>query len=573
MRDRILRLFQLRYAYPNQLEADRARVLVRLSWVVMVIAALWIVFADLIPLLTNTASATASADLVLTSLILLVTAGIYWLVQTGRLALASLAFVAILLVGSIYGALVEYPLSDQAPISHAALIVLVIPLVAAALLRRREIWLVAGILTVMVIYAALVQSQSAQPVTYIPGVIVFNDASIVLAAILMMTLFLGILGGAPERIANEALTNVQERQWIHEFSHQLDQSADEADLTARTLVGLRDHYGFLFTQFYSLGEGGVLRRSQGGATQLSRAEGGDLRLGLAHPIGEAAQRQGPVIITGDSPDARRAYLTPPAAAGLAVPVIHQGTVLGVLDVQQTAASGFSPAQVAWVQLLTDEFARLLARIRNQSELQRALREQDNNLRRLESQVLDYQQRDQRGVGATWQQYLVNRAQEAIGFNLEAGASPEMVAAHDLPPTLRATLASGQVAVETVGDEQLINIPITFRDYTLGVMSFAVSKDQAVSERQLEMAQTVAQRLALALDNSRLLEQTQAQAQRERTASDVTQYLIGATDVNTVLNRAAESFNQALGALYTRIYIQPEALAEETFQSPSQEGRA
>jgi GAF domain-containing protein len=93
------------------------------------------------------------------------------------------------------------------------------------------------------------------------------------------------------------------------------------------------------------------------------------------------------------------------------------------------------------------------------------------------------------------------------------------------------------------------------------MAFAVPKEQAVGERQLEMAQDISSRLALALETRQLFERTEAQALRERKASETASLLISATDVRAVLNLAAESFNQALGAVRTHIYVHPGLLAD------------
>jgi hypothetical protein len=88
------------------------------------------------------------------------------------------------------------------------------------------------------------------------------------------------------------------------------------------------------------------------------------------------------------------------------------------------------------------------------------------------------------------------------------------------------------------------------------MSFTVSGDRPLTERQLETAKVVANRLALALENKRLIEQTRAQADRERVASDVSNSLISATDVDSVLSVAVESFREVLGAVNSRIHVQP-----------------
>jgi GAF domain-containing protein len=138
--------------------------------------------------------------------------------------------------------------------------------------------------------------------------------------------------------------------------------------------------------------------------------------------------------------------------------------------------------------------------------------------------------------------------------------------------MRAVLRDGAAHVEIQGDEQIVSLPILFRGETLGAISFAVPAERPVSERSLEMAQIVVNRLSLALENTRLFEQSQMQALRERKASDVAQQLISANDVRSVLNLAAESFNQALGAVRTRVYLQPDRMMEPGAQPQSEEVR-
>ena len=72
-----------------------------------------------------------------------------------------------------------------------------------------------------------------------------------------------------------------------------------------------------------------------------------------------------------------------------------------------------------------------------------------------------------------------------------------------------------------------------------------------------MLRTVANRLGVALESNRLLEQTQAQAQRERKASEIGGLLLSETDMEAVLELAVDNFNEALGAVHTRVYLEPE----------------
>jgi GAF domain-containing protein len=76
-----------------------------------------------------------------------------------------------------------------------------------------------------------------------------------------------------------------------------------------------------------------------------------------------------------------------------------------------------------------------------------------------------------------------------------------------------------------------------------------------------MARNVAGRLALALENKRLLERSLAQAEREHQASEAASLLLSATDVDAVMRLAADRFNDAMGAVRTRIQLRPEVISE------------
>jgi GAF domain-containing protein len=113
------------------------------------------------------------------------------------------------------------------------------------------------------------------------------------------------------------------------------------------------------------------------------------------------------------------------------------------------------------------------------------------------------------------------------------------------------------------------VPITLRDQVLGALTFAIPADRSISERQVDMLRTVANRLAVALESNRLLEQTQAQAQRERKANEIGSVLLSETDLEAVVSLAAENFNEALGAIHTRVYLEPGVFAGD-IHVPAQE---
>lgn len=130
----------------------------------------------------------------------------------------------------------------------------------------------------------------------------------------------------------------------------------------------------------------------------------------------------------------------------------------------------------------------------------------------------------------------------------------MMALDQLPATTYASLHAGQIVMEPNGDKTLVMVPIRLRDVLLGALSFRIARSHELNQRQQELIQDVVDRLALALENRRLLQQSQSQAQREAKASEVARLLFSETDLTALLSVAAGQFNEALGAVNTSVRV-------------------
>jgi hypothetical protein len=187
-----------------------------------------------------------------------------------------------------------------------------------------------------------------------------------------------------------------------------------------------------------------------------------------------------------------------------------------------------------------------------------LETQQSTSERLQTQVTELRRQYEQTLGSDWVNYLQSRGMAAFGFDL-AGRNVGLRPASDLPDHLQAAMQRGEMMTEMRGSEQIINLPIKRFNEVLGAMSFTLPVDHKLTDRQIDMANAVANRLAVALENARLVEQSQAQAARERKAGEISDLLLGQQEISTLLNIAAESFNEALGATFTRIYLEPAAL--------------
>jgi GAF domain-containing protein len=561
-------LFSVRHIYLNPIDRQRASVLLVVNWTLVLAAIAWLGVAVLPRLIReqflDIQAVFSSALIAVLSLI------IFRFIQTGRLRNAIWLFV-LMLTASILQLVVFW--STQGPsVSGAFVIAITIPMVAAGvLLNRRGMMLIATLLIGSMVYAGISQAQHPAPITYLPAETALIDTPIIIISLSLILIFLMIFTGNLERIANESLSDIRQRQWITEFGIELGGVDDESRVLSRALDVVRDRFQYIFAQFYLLDDEGHFNRTMRyGATHPEAVSRENFNLSDANVIYDVLKQKKTLLTSSDDPVARRSHLLSSANYGVAVPIVRHDIMLGVLDVQSAGQTAFSQNEIQALMLFAEQVSTALLHARTVNDLQRTLNEQVTVNERLQGQVADFTRRERHGVSTTWNQYLEGRGKSIIGYNIEPDNTPTPVPANDVSETLQATLQSGELHIENTGDEQIVNVPITFRDQTLGAMSFAVPKGQQLSERQVEMARIVAERLALALENTRLFEQSQAQALRERKASEVSGLLIGATDVYSVLNLAAENFNEALGAIHTRIYIQPGAFAEPLAEAREEE---
>jgi GAF domain-containing protein len=561
------RLFTVRYNYLDPISLQRARVLLFINWLIFAAVALWTLGTQ-VPSLFQTQGGSPVTLLVFAAL-LAVNLVIYYQIQHGRLRWAVWLLVSLLTLSGMQTFITNPAASN---LGSLVVLALLIPLIAAGVLLNRAGTIAVGLFLIVVfILMAVFQSQHVSPLTTIPARTVTTDLLTTLTITLLIMGFLVVFAGNVERVAADALTDVKERDTVIRFGNELGSLEDENAALTKALAIISGEFRYIFAQIFLLDDEGNLKRGLRSTMNTTEVVGRvSFRISDSNPISEAAQFRQTVITASTDPDKRRLYMLSSATFAAAVPVISGDQVLGVMDVQTASPNGFSPAELNILELLGQQMGNALVRIRHVTDLQRFAREQEAVAVRLQTQLVSYLQREQRGLTTTWSSYLEGRGQQAIGFDIEADGNTTPVPASDLPPALRSTLEEGELRLETQGEEQFINVPIIFRDQTLGAMSFALPKDQDIDERQIEMARVVADRLALALENTRLFEQSQAQALRERKANEVTSMLIGSTDVRTVLNRAAESFNEALGAIYTRIYIQPDVVSEQLIQAREEE---
>lgn len=553
----IRRIYTPRYDYDNELDQQRASglqalVIVLLGLLALLTFGLLVAQAGLIP---RTGSL-PPLDFGLAS-VLLVMGGsliaVYILIQRGRLDWASWLMVGLLILGTL-AQITNYEFEP---------IYLLIPLIAAGVLLNRRGLVITMLLLAMGIlarYSAV--SQLDTPVRIIPsreiGLATFQAFSITILIFILLYVF----GGASVRISRQMVRTYQRMQGVTSLTPQLAAATSEEDLMVLVMQTAQERLGYALAQIYLVDAGGhINRRVRRGAGQQATLSTSGSNPGEADVIGEAAQTGKPVLVTDRDGEPRSRHLVAPSRRAVCLPVIFSNQqAAAVLDLQSTSTSAPGEGELEVLTTLAEAFAAAWEKLTVTADQARLINEQAAQIERLREQVGTLEGRARQTVTQSWEGYLHGRGDDLIGFDLvrqEQGLNErDLRAASDLPPELRAALETGEPQITVEDEEQVVNIPIHVRNTLMGAMAFRIPANQLVTARQMETARIVAERLGLALESTRLYEQYQAQARRERKASEVTGVLLGATDLNRLLNAAAGAFNEALGAVSTRVTIEP-----------------
>ncbi len=551
-------LFSVQYPYIDPAQRQQARSILTLVWL-QVVALLALVAVSVIfpsQAVLGTGSQFIQIGIVISLLIAFV---IYNFVQTGRSRAAGWLLMALILVSN-FAQVIEASIGAPIAMTPGNVLLLIIPLVAAAALTGiRGFAAIFGLSILLLFWLVGRRAGMAEPVTIVPAELAFATLSEVLIGFFTIGLIMTLYIQGTRRVLTEGVSEIGQWQRIADLNTRLAPIETEPEAVTTLLAALRDDLGYNAAWLYLTNlESQFTRLLRINLGKLDTVEGDALSIATNSPMMDAVKHRQPEYAEMTDLPTRRRHLLPTSRASLSVPVLYQGDLLGVLDVQHTRV--FRPDDLETIQQIAVALGTALGRIRLLTDLRQSVREQERTAQQLRTQLSDLRQREGVGLSNAWSRYLGGRGQKAVGFDLESQGL-HLTPASDLPASLAEALANGKVLVQATPEGNVINVPIRFREQTLGAMSFTLPPGQQPGSRQLDMATAVAERLAVALENTRLIEQTQAQAQRERTASMVATRLLGQTDVRRLLDEAADSFTQALNAVHTRIYIQPGTFAE------------
>lgn len=238
-------------------------------------------------------------------------------------------------------------------------------------------------------------------------------------------------------------------------------------------------------------------------------------------------------------------LLPGARSEIVLPLRVGRRIIGALEIYSPQETAFNADDATVFQSVADQLAVAIENTRLLEEMQQTLRELElaSGQYTQESWRMSVE-RGRRGIGYRYRRLGIERVSDLSPEARNAWLNGAPVVASEQPEAA----GGGQE------DGGAVAVPIKLRDQVVGVLDLNF-ENQSVSPETLTLVEEIAGRLALALENARLLDETRQRAQRDRLIADITSQVRASMDIERILKTAVQGIGAALGT--DRAFIQLE----------------
>ncbi|GAB4448263.1 MAG: hypothetical protein Kow0031_30800 [Anaerolineae bacterium] len=321
-------------------------------------------------------------------------------------------------------------------------------------------------------------------------------------------------------------TQVRERTSDLTLSMELGQQASAIrelePLLETTVAFLEEQFRVDAVQVYLVDDLGqnlvVAESSQQIPLQARRA----VAIGDDSIPGQAAARALPNLVA-DTRQSHSYTLRPPlpeTRSHLAIPLLVEQRVIGVLDLQANTPNTFTQEKLTVFEAVATQLAISIDSARQWALALEAQARAEQALKQLTRQ--------------SWSETLETR-REALGYSYNLSA----------------------VAPATGAGNGDVQVPLTIQNQQVGRLAVSVPPGRRITEDEQELLNAVAQQLAQKAENLRLFNQTQQRASREQMARQIADKMRAAPDVESVIETGLNELAHALGVSRAYVKLTPE----------------
>ncbi|GAB4479589.1 MAG: hypothetical protein OHK0031_00030 [Anaerolineales bacterium] len=301
------------------------------------------------------------------------------------------------------------------------------------------------------------------------------------------------------------------------------------ELLNRSAQLVLDRFGFYHTGIFLLDpqrEYAVLRASPTEAGRAMLERNHRLKVGEVGIVGYVSASGEPRVALDTGSDATyfNNPLLPNTHSEMALPLKINNQVIGVLDVQSQESNAFDQDDIATLQTMADQLALAIQRIQLVEELQKNLSELEQT----------YQQ----FTLSSWRNYA-SSGKGLAGYQYDGN---KLIPLSSLPTETANVLRQGRPVSIPGENKTILTVPVKLRDQVIGALKMEFNGENLTAET-IKLAEDIAARLAIALENARLYTETQKQAARDRLTSEIAAKIGSSVNVETILRTAVQELGR------------------------------
>ncbi len=287
----------------------------------------------------------------------------------------------------------------------------------------------------------------------------------------------------------------------------------------------------------------VLEASNSSAGQKMITEEFRMELNANSATGYAALTGKPILGEENNPHAQAQ-----TRSQILLPLLVRGSTIGVLDLQSQTPNTFETEDTEALMVLADQVAITIEHARLLRQTQEAL-----NIAQNVTQTYIRQE---------WSSLAKRKSNLSYLHSVTGGKTlPPQQASQEVELVLRHGSIIKKDKTNNHTERAILAIPIRTGEQTIGAIRIQSQTDNREwNADEINVARTIAERLSLALENARLVENSQKQASKERTIGEISAKISAATNIDNILQVAVQELGNMLSG--SDVFIQFQGPAEE-----------
>lgn len=370
-------------------------------------------------------------------------------------------------------------------------------------------------------------------------------------------------------LENRVAARTQRLEIIASLSERLNAILDVDTLLAEVVNQIKDNFSYYHAHIYLLDadeEKLVVAAGTGPAGAQMKAMGHNIPLNAVTSLVAQAARTREVVSVGNVREAAGWLpnpLLPDTHSEMAVPIILEGKMVGVLDVQQDEVAGLDEADANLLRSLANQVAVAIRNARLFEEVEANLAEARELQRKYILDSWDPAQAAKLGAG----QVKFSLGESTTLSDQAIAKARAQALAHRQPIVVTLPGAgnsdeadSGDMGETPAEVSRAWVAPIVLRDIPIGNLQLHdIEPDREWSEGELALIEAIIVQVAQTAENLRLIDEAQERANRERLIGQISDRLRRASDMEALMKIAVEELSGVLKP--TRTFVKFGSQAE------------